>query len=332
MPLTDPVWLDWSQGLQYHISQYGSPGNYHWQIMVTKNSEQIIGDKGTGIIGYASKELAEADLLKFAAMYKEGNAAAFTPTLALSKAQDSTSGPIIDTPNQTSFDNSPYQSGLGGQSPNLVASSQALGREPLAMQNQQIGSPMLSGVGSSPMLPQTGEKVNPMVTEQVAPTLRLKNAVDASFLSGAVKFYEVPSRQDPDGLKVPVSPVYIVNPNESPVGSRSKDIVTKTVNAAGAASNVLWTPAAGKAIRILGWSIYVESITTTATVSNLTLRDSIGNIIQRLQVGATTDAVVCNNFLPLSGLLLTKGATAIFQISAALTAGEASCTVWGYEE
>lgn len=106
------------------------------------------------------------------------------------------------------------------------------------------------------------------------------------------------------------------------------------ISAAG--GTALRTPPAGRAIRILGFSVVIDPATTTAAGSLVTLVDSTASVTLDDIIALPTSAPgVAARFaaqLPGNGLLLPVNDVLSVNLSAAATAGGVYVNVWGCEE
>jgi len=100
-------------------------------------------------------------------------------------------------------------------------------------------------------------------------------------------------------------------------------------------TTVLWTPAAGKKFRLLGFSVIIRVDTTTAAGSLITLLDGATPIDNVCWIAATvtTQPNRWSAPLPGNGYLSTAAGNVLYvNCSAALTAGGIYINVWGCEE
>lgn len=97
----------------------------------------------------------------------------------------------------------------------------------------------------------------------------------------------------------------------------------------------VWTPAAGKAVRLLGLSIVVDPATTTTAGSVVTLKDITNVIVYDYLVNLGIAAAAINRIqAPLSpnGYKFPPGAAIGINLSAAALAGGVYINMWGCEE
>ena len=113
----------------------------------------------------------------------------------------------------------------------------------------------------------------------------------------------------------------------------TKIIPTALISAAG--NTAIWTPAAGKKFRLIGFSVVVRGDTTTAAGSLVTLLDG-ATTIDNVCWLATTVATQPNRWsepLPGNGYLSAAANNILYaNLSAAATAGGIYINVWGCEE
>ena len=115
-------------------------------------------------------------------------------------------------------------------------------------------------------------------------------------------------------------------------GPRTPSIF-KTVAATLIGSTALWTPAAGKKFRILGFKVAIPSTATTAAGSTITLKDGAGTVFTLAVLGATTQIVTYQQTGMMNGYLSAAADNVLnVDLSAALTAGAVVVDVWGTEE
>jgi len=140
--------------------------------------------------------------------------------------------------------------------------------------------------------------------------------------------YTVPSRNMPDGsVEIMVQPVTTLD-NQELILVRSG-----VISAAGATT--LWTPKTNKSVRVKGFSVIVDPVTTTAAGSLVTLTDGGNSVDNFLFVGATVGTGPHRFPCPLPGEgLLSAAPNNIIgvNLSAALTAGGIYVNIWGVEE
>lgn len=97
----------------------------------------------------------------------------------------------------------------------------------------------------------------------------------------------------------------------------------------------IWTPAANKRVRVMGFSIVVDPATTSVAGSVITLQDGATDLDDFLILGITAPAVPLRWQCPLPAngyLSSTIGGVINVSLSAALTAGRIRVNVWGCEE
>lgn len=103
-----------------------------------------------------------------------------------------------------------------------------------------------------------------------------------------------------------------------------------------AADQTIWTPSAGKRVRLLGVSIVVDPTTTSAAMSLITLKDITNATVYDylLALNTTAPATPYRAQAPLSpnGYLFPKDAAIGIAIGSALTAGGVYVNMWGTEE
>jgi len=115
---------------------------------------------------------------------------------------------------------------------------------------------------------------------------------------------------------------------------RSMTIIKASALIASIGSTAIWTPAAGRAVRILGFSVVVSTLTTTAAGSLVTIKEgatTIDNLIH-LAVAAPAVPIRWAAPLPQNGYLAAKDAVINVDLSAAATAGGVYVNIWGCEE
>lgn len=107
----------------------------------------------------------------------------------------------------------------------------------------------------------------------------------------------------------------------------------KLANAAAIGSTALWTPAAGKKFRILGFSVFIPSISTSAAGSVVSLLDNAAAFTYAAAIGATTAVVALTVALGPNGFLSAAANNVLnISLSAAFTAGAIYVSAWGTEE
>jgi hypothetical protein len=151
--------------------------------------------------------------------------------------------------------------------------------------------------------------------------------------------YPVSINQQSDGKKV--IPIYLTegrnlfNPT-SKTTEMQRTMTTIKASAVITAANqtALWTPATGKRIRIMGFSIVVNPATTTAAGSLVTLQRGTTDIDDVIYLGTAALAVPARwpGILPMNGLLLNPDEVLSANLTAACTAGGIYLNVWGCEE
>jgi hypothetical protein len=180
----------------------------------------------------------------------------------------------------------------------------------------------------------------------------LRNNVDSSDYSQPIARYAVPSRENPDGtLEVPVQAVYLIDPTDTlvtpvsgaPVFNEAtghyEDIRTPVVykplgGVAAAGNTAIWTPAAGKRFRLLGFIVSVASGATSAAGTLVSLYDAAVGVFAVISVGTTIPGgqTVVVSLAPNGYLSSTIGNALNLNLSSALTAGVVTATAWGTEE
>ena len=117
---------------------------------------------------------------------------------------------------------------------------------------------------------------------------------------------------------------------------RTMSFLQRSTIISAAGPTTLRTPAAGRAIRILGFSVVIDPATTTAAGSLVTLVDSTASVtlddVIALPTAATNVPYRAAAPLPGNGLLLPVGDVLTVNLSAAATAGGVYVNVWGCEE
>jgi len=109
--------------------------------------------------------------------------------------------------------------------------------------------------------------------------------------------------------------------------------VFKTVAASLIGSTALWTPAAGKKFRIMGFKCFIPSTATTAGGSTITLKDGAATVFTLAVLGTTTQIVNYQQTDMVNGYLSAAANNVLnIDLSAALTAGAVVVDVWGAEE
>lgn len=117
--------------------------------------------------------------------------------------------------------------------------------------------------------------------------------------------------------------------------------VFKTTTATASGNTALWTPAAGKKFRLMGYIIQVTAFAASATPAiEITFQDGaaaigLGSSLSVPAVGASTGGVLLNTGdVQLGNGKLSAAANNVLNINlnAALTAGLVRVTVWGTEE
>jgi hypothetical protein len=117
---------------------------------------------------------------------------------------------------------------------------------------------------------------------------------------------------------------------------RTMNFLAPSLLLSSAGVHTVRTPAPGRAIRILGFSVVVDPATTTAAGSMVYLYDAtstavLDNIVA-LQTAATNTPFRSSAPLPGNGLLLPVNDVLAINLSAAATAGGVYVNVWGCEE
>ena len=104
-------------------------------------------------------------------------------------------------------------------------------------------------------------------------------------------------------------------------------------NANNAGSTALWTPAAGKKFRLMGYNWTVGSNTTAAVQTVVQLMDNATGISVLFTMGATTSGVSnTTNFNGNGYLSVAANNVLNINLSNAMTAGQIYVTAWGCEE
>lgn len=107
----------------------------------------------------------------------------------------------------------------------------------------------------------------------------------------------------------------------------------KTVNAFNIGSTALWTPAAGKRFRVMGYTFTLPSTATSAAGTTITLVDGATPFISLINMGTTTGALAASVSITGNGYLSTTVNNVLnINCSATLTAGAIVVSVWGTEE
>jgi len=129
--------------------------------------------------------------------------------------------------------------------------------------------------------------------------LKLKNPVDSTDLSEAVKEYTIPSRQSADGISVPISPVTLVDATKDPIRQYSAfdwDSIPMTIKTGAdpaievEPSNSPITIAAGK--RFVPYIAYM-TLVASADAANRTMELYISDgtaIVYKAPIGLTITA------------------------------------------
>jgi len=113
--------------------------------------------------------------------------------------------------------------------------------------------------------------------------------------------------------------------------------VHKYVTTASAGSTALWTPNAGKRVRILGGIISISKEAACAGAENVAISD-VAAVIVKIDLSAaalvaTGNVIIASFTLPGNGYLCALADTSVnVVLNGALTAGTAGVTVWGCEE
>jgi len=98
-------------------------------------------------------------------------------------------------------------------------------------------------------------------------------------------------------------------------------------------STALWTPAAGKRFRLMGYSWSVPNTATSAAGTTFGLLDTAAGICYLSEIGTTTAGINGSVTLPGNGYLsVTVGGVLNVNLTAALTVGELLVSAWGTEE
>ena len=115
------------------------------------------------------------------------------------------------------------------------------------------------------------------------------------------------------------------------LGSDPDRFKSAVANAIG--STALWTPAAGKKFRVLGYTFTLPSTATSVAGTVITLKDGVTTIFTLIAMGATTGALTGNVRLNGNGYLSSAADNVLnIDLSAALTVGQIAVSVWGTEE
>ena len=350
-------YLDYNLGLAYSIDWYGSKEHPYYQLTIYKFNEiggwSLVGTKESGVEGYTSREFAEADVQKWFAMYKEGTQAQWAPTLGPAPEPAPTPGPLPPAPAPTPIDNQPYESGLAGGTLGGLGGLGKLGGTGFTgdymtqpgVQAIQAGLAGQKLIGSS--------QIN---IESQPTTLKLKNPVDATYLTGAVKELNVDSLMLADGRHVPIIPVCLFDPTTNPIVPgvathtsfynnvlgiyelERTPTVFKYANVFNVGSTALWTAPAGKRWRLLRLQVVLISGTTAAATCVMTLLDvaaatGVGIQINNAALAACTASNIILDIDFKGGLLAAAVNTALnVNLSSALGVHGLSVQAWGTEE
>lgn len=155
---------------------------------------------------------------------------------------------------------------------------------------------------------------------------------------------KIRKRAENDGLEAEASlcvPLLLVPSTGEPNGhfeAPRSPSTFKSVAATGAGSTALWTPATGKSFRILGFTIIPAGGLAAAGQEVISLYDGSASMGIDMTVYLPIAASVANQppicvTLPGNGYLSnTPGNVLNVNLSAAVTAGAVSVSVWGTEE
>jgi hypothetical protein len=115
---------------------------------------------------------------------------------------------------------------------------------------------------------------------------------------------------------------------------RTPTVWKKSALIASIGATALWTPAAAKRIRLMGFSVVVDPATTTAAGSLVTVADGATGLddVIALPIAATNNPFRAAGILPSNGWLLPVGDVLNVILSAAATAGGVYVNAWGCEE
>lgn len=130
-------------------------------------------------------------------------------------------------------------------------------------------------------------------------------------------------------------PLSIYNPVDRTMAmQRACTQVIGSAAISGAGATALWTPASGKRIRLMGFSVIVNPATTTAAGSLVTLKRGSTTFDDVIYLGVAALAVPARwaGLLPPNGYLLDVDEVLNVDLSAACTAGGIYINVWGTEE
>lgn len=130
----------------------------------------------------------------------------------------------------------------------------------------------------------------------------------------------------------PLSPLP-VSGTITAINSAPSALVVKQAVATNSGSTTVWTPAAGKRVRILAVAVHILNGSTSAAGIDVSLQDGGANIWYLCKVGATNIDRYNYTLLPLGGYLSAAADNLIrVNLSAAFTVSGMYVTIWGYEE
>ncbi|MGH7747190.1 MAG: hypothetical protein ACREQ5_20900 [Candidatus Dormibacteria bacterium] len=113
-------------------------------------------------------------------------------------------------------------------------------------------------------------------------------------------------------------------------------VIFKTIAATAAGLTPVWTPAAGKSFRLMGYSISVAGTLAATGVQLIQLRDGAATIIQRQNatVTITTPTDDSHMGVDLGQGILSAAPNNVLNINlgTAMASGEVDINVWGTEE
>lgn len=130
-----------------------------------------------------------------------------------------------------------------------------------------------------------------------------------------------------------VLPVFLIDPNTGkPLITQPTTWKSGNYNTMG--DQALWTPAAGKKFRILGFSYFLGDYATTAAGSLITMKDGSTILFYLAQINTTVQGVISQFVaLPNNGYLSSAANNVLnINLSAALTACSFEINVFGVEE
>lgn len=132
----------------------------------------------------------------------------------------------------------------------------------------------------------------------------------------------------------------LFNPATGPRGAyerqRTFPVLKRSTLVSAAGDATVWTPASGKAVRLIGFSVIMDPATTTAAGSLVTLKDiTVANVVDdvlALPIAATNNPFRAVSILPGNGVLFPTGDALGINLSAAATAGGVYVNLLGCEE